>query len=50
VQPQAAGRYWSAIAIVSRAIDELVVGRKVGGADYGEAMVHFKDLFGAGIR
>jgi len=39
----------AAVAVVSRVVDELIVERDVGEAEYGNAVICFKDLLGPGI-
>jgi hypothetical protein len=50
VQLQAENRYRTPIAVVSWVVDELIVERDVSEAEYGDAVVCFEDLLGAGIR
>src|SRR5260370_28869428 len=40
----------STVPVVSRVVDELIVDRQMGEAEYGDAVVHFQDLLGTRIR
>ena len=50
MQLQSENRYGTAVAVVSRIVDELVAGREVGEAGYRDPVVCFEDLLGTGIR
>jgi hypothetical protein len=43
---QAENGYRTAIPVVGRVVDELIVDGKVGEAEYGDAIIYFQDLLG----
>jgi hypothetical protein len=46
---QGENRNGAAVAVVSRVVDELIVERELGEAEYGDSVICFEDLFGAGV-
>jgi hypothetical protein len=50
MRPNAEHRDRPTIAVVGGVVDELIVGGDVHGAEDGDAVLHFKNLLGPGVR
>ncbi len=50
MQPQAEYGHGTAVAVVDRIVDELVVGGEMREARQADTVIGFEDLLGAGIR